>query len=392
MKLDLKAMSVVPMIIMFIFATHISISFNAIEFSIASYLSLGLTLLGFLWSLVLTIRSGSVSRLFFFSSFFLLLVEVVSLATKVEWKEWIYISLDVTLLMFMFHYYQTNLRPLLLGLALGFSVSVYGQLFQCISDPDLWLLQDEKSNVGYLLGDNYNGIGCRIVLALLTGILVLKISKWWWINLIPLIASSLAILFMVRSMTSVTCIILLLALCLLPNKRLQRWACFGIFAVVILFEVFVCFQGKGFENNDLARWFLVDVLGKDMTFTGRTNMWDAALHILTESPLWGFGYPDAQWFYSNMSSQAMGSHNFILGVLINGGLIGLTLYIYAFHLAFSKLLVQKDYYSNVILVSMAAFSVMMLMEYYPVDFSLCIFTLAYYYGQIKDTDTKLKTA
>lgn len=390
MKIDIKAMSVVPMMIMFIFATHISIAFNAVEWSLASYMSLGLTLLAFLLSIVLTIRSGCVPRLFFFTFFFLLLVEVVSLTTSVEWKQWLYIGIDVALLMLMFHYYQANLKYLLIGLLIGFSISMYAQLYQCITNPDLWLFAEEKTNTGYLLGDNYNAVGCRIIVTLLTGILSIKISKWWWLNLIPLIAAALGFLFMVRSMTALTCVILLLVLCLVPNKKLQRRACYGIFVAVILFEVLVCFQGKGFENNELARWFLIDVLGKDVTFTGRTNLWDAAMRILAESPLWGYGYPSADWFYSNMSSQAMGSHNFILGILINGGIIGLLLFGYTFYLAFSKLLLSKDYYSNVILITMAAFSVMMLMEYYPVDFSFYIFTLAYYYKQIDYATTKQK--
>ena len=380
------------MVMMIVFAIHTSISFNAIESSLASYLSLAITIMSFVLALTLIIRASNISRLSLFAAFFLFLVEAVSLAIGVEWKDWIYTIVDVALLMFLFHYYSGNLHPLLTGAVIGFSLCIYAQLFQCITNPDMWLIVDEKTNVGYLLGGNYNSIGCRVLVALLTGILSLKISKWWWINLVPLIASGVTILFMVQSMTSVTCILLMILLCLLPSRNLQRLACFSILVIVVLFEVFVCFQGKGFENNDLARWFLIDILGKDMTFTNRTNMWDAALRVIGESPIWGYGYVTEKWFFSNMSSQAIGSHNFILGILINGGIIGLGLYLYTFYLALRKLIAYKDYYSNVIFIGIASLSIMMLMEYYPVQFPFYLFTLAYYYEQITEATTKPKLA
>ena len=392
MKIDTKSMYVLPMVMMIVFAMHTSISFNAIESSTASYLSLAMTLMSFVVALTLIIRAGNISRLSLFAAFFLFLVETVSLATDVAWKDWLYTIVDVSLLMFMFHFYRDNLHPLLTGLVIGFSICIYAQMFQCITNPDMWLIIGEKTNVGYLLGGNYNSIGCRVLVALTTGILSLKMSKWWWINLVPLIVSGVAILFMVQSMTSVTCILLLILLCMLPNKNFQRLACFSMLAIAVLFEVFVCFQGKGFENNDLARWFLIDVLGKDMTFTRRTNMWDAALRVIGESPIWGYGNVDEKWFISNMSSQAVGSHNFILGVLINGGIIGLGIYLYIFFIALRKLIAYNDFFSSVIFIGIASLSIMMLMEYYPVQFPFYLFTLAYYYEQIAKATTKQKLA
>lgn len=388
MKIDTKSMFFVPMVMMIVFTIHTSISFNAIESTSASYLSLAITIMSFVVALTLIIRAGNISRLSLFAAFFLFLVETVSLVTDVAWKDWLYTIIDVALLMFLFHFYRGNLHPLLTGAVIGFSFCIYAQMYQCITNPDMWLIMDEKTNVGYLLGGNYNSIGCRVLVALTTGILSLKMSKWWWINLVPLMSSGIALLFMVQSMTSVTSILLMTLLCLLPNKNFQRLACFSIIALFVLFEIFVCFQGKGFENNDLARWFLIDVLGKDVTFTHRTNMWDAALRVIGESPIWGYGNVNEKWFISNMSSQAVGSHNFILGILINGGIIGLGLYLYIFYIALCKLIAYNDFYSNVIFIGIASLCIMMLMEYYPVQFPFYLFTLAYYYEQITEATVK----
>lgn len=392
MKIDTKSMYLVPMLMMIAFSMHISISFNAIESSTASYFSLAITIMSFVVALTLIIRAGNISRLSLFAAFFFFLVEAVSITTDVVWKDWIYTTIDVALLMFLFHFYSGNLHPLLTGAVIGFSICIYAQIFQCITNPDMWLITNEKTAVGYLLGGNYNSIGCRVLVAVTTGILSLKMSKWWWLNLVPLIASGVAILFMVQSMTSVTCILLMILLCLLPSKNVQRLACFSILVIAVLFEIFVCFQGKGFENNELARWFLIDILGKDMTFTHRTTMWDAALRVIGESPIWGYGNVDEKWFISNMSSQAIGSHNFILGILINGGIIGLVIYLYVFYIALRKLIAYNDYYSNMIFIGIASLCIMMLMEYYPVQFPFYLFTLAYYYEQINKATTKPQLA
>lgn len=391
MTIDIKTIRIVPAMMMFIFAVHIAISFNDVELNSASYLSLVLSLLSFVAAIVLTIRTGSMPRLLMLTLFFMCFVFTLSLANNLAWKDWFYITLNLSMLMLAFHYYKDDPKALIIGAVIGFSISIYAQLGQCVLHPELWMIETEKTNSGYLLGGNYNAIGCRDIAAILTGILALKISKWWWLNLIPLVASCLAILFMVKSMTSVTCVILLVVLCMFRNQKLLRLACYGLFVGVILFEVFVCFQGKGFENNDLARWFLIDVLGKDMTFTHRTDMWDSALRSIEETPIWGWGYPDEHWFFSHMSSFALGTHNFILGLLVYGGIIGLVLYCYIFYLGFRKLLAHKGYYANAIFASMAVLHVMMLMENYPIEFPLYFITLAYFYGHLEASTRKLQT-
>ena len=68
------------------------------------------------------------------------------------------------------------------------------------------------------------------------------------------------------------------------------------------------------------------------------------------------------------------------------------LYLYIFYLALCKLIAYKDYYSNVIFIGIASLSIMMLMEYYPVQFPFYLFTLAYYYEQITEATTKPKLA
>ena len=245
-----------------------------------------------------------------------------------------------------------------------------------------------KGKTSVCFTDNYNGIGCRIICAFVANVLCLKITKWWWVNIIPFVASSFAILFMVQSMTSLASMFLLVVLCLIPHVLFQRLCAFVVFIASILFEVFICFQGKGIENNDLARWFIVEVLGKDVTFSLRTEKWDAAFRLFTESPIWGYGFPTGQWYYANLSSQAMGPHNFLLGLMLFGGVIGVGLFFWAVYLAYKRLLSCQDRFSNIILATSAVFCVMMLMECYAIQYPILIVVLAYYYLEFENATRK----
>ena len=74
----------------------------------------------------------------------------------------------------------------------------------------MWLIDESKEGHGYILGGNYNQMGSRLIIALTAGMLSIKYSKWFWLNLIPLFACCFAILFMVKSMTSLSCLFLIL--------------------------------------------------------------------------------------------------------------------------------------------------------------------------------------
>lgn len=378
MQIKLKESAVFPVTMMAAFTFYISVAFNAVEMQMASYMSLAFMALCSFFSIFLISRTQTIYRIELIAIIYFTFIMAVSLFSNTEWKDWTYICISIFLLLFSFNYYQDNIKLLLAGALIGFSLVIYLQLFQNITNPELWLIQDEKSNVGYIAGPNYNQIGCKILCALLTNLLCLRTSKWFWLNLVPLFVASTAILVMVQSMTSLSCYFLFIVLCLIPTQRIQRTSAIGVLVCCALFEVFVCFQGKGFENNDLARWFIVDILGKDMTFTHRTLMWDSALTRILDSPLWGYGYVGEAWYQRYMSSFAVGPHNMILGILLYGGAIGLSLFMYIFIFALSHLLKFHDRTSNIILTAISIFCIMSLMETYPPAFVFYMFVLCLY--------------
>lgn len=356
-----------------------TVSFFDMEMFLASYLALAGMMMAFFVSTFLLIRKKTLHLFDIYILLFAIILEGISILNGTDWKNCLYIIFSIFTYLFLFNYYQERYKTLIIGISLVLSVAIYCQLFQCIIHPEMWLLEDTKENHGFILGGNYNQMGSRIIIALTTGLLTIQYSKWFRFNLIPLFISCFSILFMVRSMTALSCLFLLLIFSMIGNKRLLSFGTLCMFISLIIFQVFVCFSGKGFENSEIARWFIIDILGKDMTFTGRTDMWDSALRVIADSPIWGYGLVDADWFTANMSTRAIGAHNFILNTMVYGGVILFILYITIVIHTLQKLIRIHDILSRKMMAFFGILSIMMLFEVYEIPLVLLLLTIMYYY-------------
>lgn len=383
MQIRLRELTLLPCLLMMVFALYVSISFVEIDMQTASYGMLALMLLGTLFSFFLIVRQRSITRIDLLVLFLLVLVAMSSFSNGTDGKQWVYGCLAICCLRFTFNYYRDNLTPLIVGLALGFTLAVAAQFYQLIAHPEIWIVADAKENTGYALGGNYNQVASRLLAALMLDIFCLRYSRYFWFLVIPCIVMCLSTPIMVGSMTAATSILLFLLFCLLPSSRLRRTGVLALFLFVALFQLFVCFNGKGIEDSSLAVWFIEDVLGKDITFTYRTHLWDAALRIIGESPLLGYGFPTRDWYYANMSSFAVGPHNFLIATLIYGGIIAFAIYLFLLGYSLLRVFRQSGYGADCILAGIAVLSLMMLMEVYPVAIVFTFLIMAEYYTELK---------
>lgn len=381
-RIDIRNNRWIPTLLMAGLSVYIFIDFFAMEQFLLSYISLA-GMLGTVFVVgYLLIRQQTISRYNLIVILYLMLIEGISLINSSSWKEWAYISLAVMSYLILFHYYKNNYQALIIGTLVVLSAGIYMQLAQCILHPEMWLIRDDKMNTGYLLGGNYNQIGPRVLFAFVLGIMSTRYSKWWYLNLIPLLIAGLTVQGMVQSMTSLSCILLFLLFCLIRHQQLMRWGIIGLYTGWILFQCVVCFSGTGLENNETISRFVEEVLGKDMTFTGRTEMWDAALHVITRSPIWGYGYVDREWYLSNMSTRAIGAHNYILNNLILGGITALLLYITMMGMSIRRLLHQGGRDALLLIAAFGCLSTMMLFETFSVAIVILILSVMYYYQPV----------
>ncbi|MCF0196124.1 MAG: O-antigen ligase family protein, partial [Bacteroidaceae bacterium] len=285
-----------------------------------SYAVWGLCCVAFLVMLGLFVRNPKITIFEMYMNLYLLLLITFSVVCGNDIKTACYKSIEMWTLLFMFNFFKRDLSTLMKASAIVLSLCVYANLVWMAAYPN-WMLVPKGQYEDFMLGGNYNQMGARLILASVVSMVCVGYGKKWLANFILTLIASVFTLLWVGSMTSSACMILFTVLCLIPGAKLKKVALAGFFTFYVLFQVFVCFSGEGLHNNELAVYLIRDVMHKDMTFTHRTHMWDSAAHAFSQSPIWGYGCVDTEWYLSHMSSFAVGPHNFIYSVLLNGGVI-----------------------------------------------------------------------
>ena len=105
----------------------------------------------------------------------------------------------------------------------------------------------------------------------------------------------------------------------LPYRLFNSLTCFFVVLLSNFLLVFLRVQ-EYFED------FIVNDLGKDITLTGRTELWDYGFYSFAKHPLWGIGYLDLNNLPPDMLNVGH-MHNLFMNVLFYGGLGGLFFFI-----------------------------------------------------------------
>lgn len=298
-------------------------------------------------------------------------------------------SIYLGIVLLVFRYYRNNINRVYYYFGIALSLCIYVNFVHLLTHPMLWVLEGQKDAAGYLLGNNYNQMGCRMMIALATSVLCTKYSKFWIINSIVLGITCIITLLLVKSMTSLSMIIIFLVYCLIPSSKLRKVGIYSLLTVLVLFQVFVVFNGNGLENNEFAVYIVNDILQKDITFTHRTDMWDSAMRVIIESPIWGWGFVKEEWFTSHMSSFAYGPHNFILSLFIFGGVLLFAVFIMiVYYTIISVKAYINERIGQYVIFSAVCLYFMGLMEMYPFTIMFYILIVMYYYQY---TDKKITT-
>ena len=392
--INLQMSTVIPLFMIFCFVTNTFVSLVVLEKQTISYMVLAGVIASFIFMLALMLRSREMTRFGFLHFLFFVTLICLSLVNSVDVKNAVYVAMSIWLYLLLLRYYRERMPVIMMLFAATCSFWVYMNFVHMLANPAMWLIEDQKEISGYMLGGNYNQMGCRMLLTLVINALCVRYSKVWLVNFVLLSIVIIASLSMVGSMTSLSMILVFLLFCVLPSAKFRKIMVASLFAVFVLFEVFVVFNGRGLENNQLAVYIIEDLLHKDITFTYRTYMWYSALKVIMKSPLWGWGFVDLDWYVSNMSSFAKGPHNFVLSVFINGGLILFSLYVVICIYAYNGI---KHYFSErraqILLMGIVTLYFMSLMEMYPYPFMMLPLAFAYYYKYMCDgqNNNKLET-
>lgn len=150
----------------------------------------------------------------------------------------------------------------------------------------------------------------------------------------------------------------------------------ALYAFLFIMVVFV----SQFIANTKVNAIVEDILGKNLTFTNRTQLWNETIDKFMDSPLIGLG-KNNKVIYSFTNGKLDQSHNMILELLLTGGIVSLVAFICAVYYA-TKNLDSKDEISKLILFNIFSFFAIGLTESVTFNYQLwVILAISYSYGK-----------
>ena len=261
-----------------------------------------------------------------------------------------------------------------------FSILIYLNTFLYILFPHglwfdtEWIGYGEKNR--YLFG-NYNQTGLIGLVCLLTWGTYTVLSGRGYLNMYCLIINVLAVVVAMGSKTSSVGILLVAGFYMMRRfiKHPFRWI-FSFALFYILFFVLIVWQGKDLQDWPLLSDFVVNVLHKDTSFSSRIYLWMNSVKLIIESPIIGYGARNIDWMVENVHGS--GPHNLWLMMLLEGGIVSLTLLIVLLTIIFRTLRKQRNTPANFFAVGIATLLLMSLFEAYNAIAIFFIVIIAYY--------------
>jgi O-antigen ligase len=217
------------------------------------------------------------------------------------------------------------------SLKAGFIFGILFSFYALITDPTSRIHRlDSVTTFSGWRGsfEHKNGLVPFLVLA---GITFIIFERRRWLRNLVLIGA-LVLTIGSQSATGMSTVIVVLCVAWWLNAYLKQdlrlsgsYIALSLFGAVILAVVITV----------LLPW-LVNLYGKDLTFTNRTDIWSASVDVIGDSPWIGYGWNGA-WVEPNVEPtvtlnretgfEAGHAHNVVLEMLLEGGVVGLGLYL-----------------------------------------------------------------
>ena len=150
--------------------------------------------------------------------------------------------------------------------------------------------------------------------------------KFWTFISIYSVFITLFSEFYVKSATGILSTIILIIMLLLLDKKILN----KILNPKLLFSSFLilCFLLVFLRIQNYFSWLFVDILGKDLTFTGRTYLWDYAISLIKNKIFLGYGMGVNVVGNGHVYPHA---HSLILDFMFKGGLLTFIVFLSLMH-------------------------------------------------------------
>ncbi len=151
-----------------------------------------------------------------------------------------------------------------------------------------------------------------------------KNEKVNWKTFLQIIICLISVLIGLSGTGIVTTIIATVLMLINIKYTPPKWI---YMAIIVLFYIALLLMSEKFFGTDA--WFnFTESLGKDSTLTSRDVIWRIAKEIISENPIFGSGRGREIAYMNSLGTYQIvyEAHNLVLEILIEGGVVALTIY------------------------------------------------------------------
>lgn len=203
-------------------------------------------------------------------------------------------------------------------------------IYTIVSDVNA-LMYSSPDGEGYLVGNKFTVSYCNLLLGTLYYMRhpLLLLNKPASKKLKIILLLSLLIAIKTECTTAVLGTIVMFLFMFKFNGnwkiKLYRWQTYLLLLIVcdILFFFFV----SAFIHNPVIEFIIVDLLGEDMTLTGRIGIYAALSDSIMNCPLWGYGLGNAHLF-TTMNGIGVNAQNGFFNLMLEIGFLGCAAYFF----------------------------------------------------------------
>lgn len=324
---------------------------------------------------MIIIKYGKFSKFIFSFAIYFIILDISTILNKADISGGIFLTIRTMAICMLIDYgLKIDTKTFLDSFEFLLSTLVYMNLISILIFKDGMYV---NTSVGYtenwLLG--YRNLH---ILYILPAILVSFLNSYYTKgklcnrNYILLVLSLLSIV-LVKSSTSLVGITVLIVFLVL-NKILKNEKIFNIknyfFVYIVSFFSIVIFR-----IQNLFKFIIVDILDRDLTFTGRTYIWDYVIEFIKQKPIIGYGIEESNVRLNKTTFMvSTHAHDQILEIIYKSGIVGIIVYAYILiKSVYEVYKYRKTKISQFISIIIFAYLFMMLTEYFSLDLTMFLF-------------------
>lgn len=249
----------------------------------------------------------------------------------------------------------------------GFSVLevlVYANFITVLLFPK-GIYRTDLYTANWLLG--YKNYHIRTILPIICMTLIRSYYRYGRISLRTwvLLACSACTLVFVGSATALVGYTIFIGLLMLYHSKKKAIPKIITLMNVLIASVIVLIGIIVFNIQDYASYLIENILGRNLTFTGRLPIWKMSILSFLKKPILGYGYLTGDEYVRmyNAGRAFTHPHNYIFYILLTGGLLLGIISIIGYYMA-SRMINRniKFVYSKIILFTLCSFLVMGITE------------------------------